>query len=91
MRNNVYRKIVVSPRGIKRYYNNHIDEFSSKGGMSFRHILIKFSGYDTKEEAKLATENLLNKLKEGADFNSIAKEHSRAHTLTEGVYGKLMR
>ncbi len=77
MRDNVYRKIVVSPRGIKRYYSEHIDEFSRKGGVSFRHILIKFSGYKTKEEAKSATENLLNKLKNDEDFDTIAKEHSR--------------
>ncbi len=65
MRENVYRKIVISPKGIKRYYNEHVDEFSTKGGMSFRHILIKFSSYDSKEEAKSAAENLLNILKKG--------------------------
>ncbi len=77
MRENVYRKIVISPKGIKRYYNEHVDEFSTKGGMSFRHILIKFSSYDSKEEAKSAAENLLNILKKGDDFESIAKNHSR--------------
>jgi parvulin-like peptidyl-prolyl isomerase len=88
MRDNVYRKIVVSPKGIKRYYNEHIDEFSRKGGMSFRHILIKFSSYDTKEEAKSAAENLLNRLKEGEDFESIAKKHSRGpHADRGGLWG----
>ncbi len=77
MRDNVYRKIVVSPKGIKRYYNDHIDEFSRKGGMSFRHILIKFSSYEAKENAKSAAENLLNMLNKGEDFESIAKKHSR--------------
>lgn len=88
MRDNVYRKIVVSPKGIKRYYNEHIDEFSTKGGMSFRHILIKFSSYKTKEEAKPAAENLLNRLEEGEDFESIAQKHSRGpHADKGGLWG----
>ncbi len=88
MRDNVYRKIVVSPKGIKRYYNEHIDEFSKKGGMSFRHILIKFSSYETKTEARSAAENILNKLNEGEDFESIAKKHSRGpHADRGGLWG----
>ncbi len=88
MRDNVYRKIVVSPKGIKRYYNEHIDEFSKKGGMSFRHILIKFSSYETEEEAKSAVENLLNRLKEGEDFETVAKNHSRGpHADRGGLWG----
>ena len=76
MRANVYRKIVVTPKEIKRYYQDHIDEFSMKGSMSFRHILIKRSSYDSDEEAKVAAEDLLNRLKKGEDFDTLAKEHS---------------
>ncbi len=77
MRENVYRKIIVTPKGIKRYYQNHIDKFSTKGSMSFRHMLIKFSSYNSDEESKTAAEDLLNRLKNGEDFDALAKEHSR--------------
>jgi parvulin-like peptidyl-prolyl isomerase len=84
MRENVYRKIVVTPRGIKCYYKDHIDEFSKKGSMSFRHILIKFSSYNSDEEAKVAAEDLLNRLKNGEDFETLAKEHSRGPHASRG-------
>ncbi len=87
MRENVYRKIVVTPRGIKRYYKDNIDEFSKKGSMSFRHILIKFSSYNSDEEAKVAAEDLLNRLKNGEDFETLAKEHSRGpHAARGGLW-----
>ena len=88
MRENVYRKIVVTPKGIKRYYKDHIDEFSRKGSMSFRHMLIKFSSYNSGEEAKVAAEDLLNRLKNGEDFEALAKEHSRGpHAGRGGLWG----
>jgi Parvulin-like peptidyl-prolyl isomerase len=88
MRKNVYRKIVVTPKEIKRYYQDHIDEFSMKGSMSFRHILIKRSSYDSDEEAKVAAEDLLNRLKNGEDFDTLVKEHSGGpHADRGGLWG----
>jgi parvulin-like peptidyl-prolyl isomerase len=77
MRENVYRKIVITPKEIKRYYQENTDEFSREGSLSFRQILIKFSGYETREEAKPATEDILNRLGNGEEFEDLAKEHSR--------------
>ena len=88
MRENVYRKIIVTPKGIKRYYQDHIDEFSMESSMSFRHIMIKFSSYNLDEEAKVAAEDLLTKLKSGEDFDTLAKEHSRGpHADNGGLWG----
>ncbi len=88
MRTNVYRKIIVTPKGIKRYYQDHIDEFSRKRSMSFRHILIKFSSYNSDEETKIVAEDLLNSLKSGEDFDTLAKEHSRGpHADRGGLWG----
>ncbi len=77
MRENVYRKIVVTPKGIRHYYQENIDEFSKEGSLSFRQILIKFSGYKTKEDAKSAAEDILNRIKNGEEFEALAKEHSQ--------------
>lgn len=77
MRDNVYRKIIVTPKEIKRYYQEHTDEFSREGSLSFRQILIKYSGYKTREEAKSAAEDILNRLKNGEEFEALAKELSQ--------------
>jgi parvulin-like peptidyl-prolyl isomerase len=84
MRDNVYRKIVVTPKGIKRYYQEHTDEFTREGSLSFRHILLMFSRYETKEDAKSAAEDILNRLKSGEEFGDLAKEYSRGPHSDEG-------
>ena len=84
MRDNVYRKIVVTPKGIKRYYQEHTDEFSREGSLSFRQILIKFSGYKTREDTKSVAEDILNRLKNGEEFEDLAKELSRGPHSDEG-------
>ncbi|MGR3173169.1 MAG: peptidylprolyl isomerase [Candidatus Scalindua sp.] len=84
MRDNVYRKIKVTPKGIKRYYQEHTDEFSREGSLSFRQILIKFSGYKTREDAKSATEDILNRLKNGEKFEDLARERSRGPRSDKG-------
>ena len=88
MRENVYRKIIVTPKGIKRYYKDHIDEFSMKGSMSFRHILIRRSSYNSDEESQVAAEDLLNRLTNGEGFGTLAKENSRGpHADKGGLWG----
>ena len=84
MRDNVYRKIVVTPKGIKRYYQEHTDEFTREGSLSFRHILLMFSRYETKEDAKFAAEDILNRLKSGEEFGDMANEYSRGPHSDEG-------
>jgi len=88
MRDNVYRKIVITPKGIKRYYQEHTDEFSREGSLSFRHILLMFSKYKTKEDAKSAAEDIVNRLKNGEEFGDLAKEYSRGpHSDEGGLWG----
>ncbi len=84
MRDNVYRKIVITPKRIKRYYQEHTDEFTREGSLSFRHILLMFSRYETKEDAKSAAEDILNRLKSGEEFGDMAKEYSRGPHSDEG-------
>lgn len=84
MRDNVYRKIIVTPKGIRRYYQEHTDEFSREGSLSFRHILLMFSKYKTKEDAKSVAEDIVNRLKNGEEFGDLAKEYSRGPHSDEG-------
>lgn len=87
LRENVYRKIVITPKDMKRYYQDNIDEFSEERKLSFRQILIKYSGYKTKKEAKSVAEKLLNRLEDGEEFEVVAKEHSQGpHAYRGGLW-----
>ncbi|MDR4503439.1 MAG: peptidyl-prolyl cis-trans isomerase [Candidatus Scalindua sp.] len=88
LRENVYRKIIVTPRRMKRYYEEHIDDYSEEGSLSFRQILVRFSSYDSREEAKTFAETLLKKLEDGEIFADIAKEFSEGpHSYKGGLWG----
>ncbi len=87
LRENVYGKIIITPKEMKRYYQDNSDKFSGERKLSFRQILIKTSGYKTKEEAKSVAEKLLNRLKNGEEFEIVAKEHSQGpHAYKGGLW-----
>ncbi len=88
LRENVYKKIIVTPKKMKSYYEEHIDDFSEDQTLSFRQILIRFSSYDSHEEAKSFAEVLLEKLNSGEKFADIAKEFSEGpHSYKGGLWG----
>ncbi|MDR4496896.1 MAG: peptidyl-prolyl cis-trans isomerase [Candidatus Scalindua sp.] len=88
LRENVYRKIHITPKQIKRYYEEHMEDFSEEGSLSFRQIFVRFSSYDSHEEAKSFAEELLKKLKNGEKFADIAKEYSQGpHSYKGGLWG----
>lgn len=71
-----YIKDNITDKEIKDYYN---DEFA--GDISAKHILIKVKSDSdeeglTDEEAKAKAEDLIQKLNDGADFSTLAKENS---------------
>lgn len=71
----------VSPteEEIRQYYDAHEGEFNKGKEIHARHILFRVD-QDAEEEAvnqaKAKAEELLQQLKEGADFAELAKEHS---------------
>jgi len=71
-----YIKDNITDKEIKDYYN---DEFA--GDISAKHILIKVKSDSdeeglTDDEAKAKAEDLIQKLNDGADFSTLAKENS---------------
>jgi parvulin-like peptidyl-prolyl isomerase len=77
LRRNVLPYVAVSPREIRDYYRTHVDGFSQKKQVKFRQILIRFSEYETKEQARKVADGLLEKLRAGVSFETLAQEQSR--------------
>ncbi|CAG0940481.1 Peptidyl-prolyl cis-trans isomerase D [Candidatus Brocadiaceae bacterium] len=77
MKDNVYNRVKVQPKLLKRYYTENIDEFRQKKEVSLRQIMIKFSAHNNKKEEALSlTQQIVKRLEKGEDFSAIAKQHS---------------
>jgi peptidyl-prolyl cis-trans isomerase D len=73
--NDYINKIEIGEDEIEFYYNTHIDEFEHPESIRARHIL-----FDDEDIAK----DVLEKLKNGADFSELAKEYSKGPTKDTG-------
>jgi peptidyl-prolyl cis-trans isomerase D len=77
-------KVQVTPADLKSYYNAHVDEFRVPEEVKVRHILVSTppAGPDGKvdpkavETARTKAEDILKKIKGGANFADIAKKSS---------------
>jgi peptidyl-prolyl cis-trans isomerase D len=77
-------KATVTADELKRYYNQHMDEFRVPEEVKVRHILIKTPapGADGKvdpkavDAARAKAEDLLKKIKAGGNFAELAKKNS---------------
>lgn len=77
MKDNVYNRVKVQPKLLKRYYSENIDEFRQKKEVSLRQIMIKFSAHkNNKEETLSLTQQIMKRLEKGEDFSTLAKQHS---------------
>ncbi|HLG29554.1 MAG TPA: peptidylprolyl isomerase [Candidatus Brocadiales bacterium] len=84
MREHVYTKVSVPPKDARNYYNEHIDEYQETKRVKLRQILIRFSGYNTKEDAKWMAKQLLGRLKQGEDFVTLAENYSQEPNASRG-------
>ncbi|MCF6156913.1 MAG: hypothetical protein E3K36_17130 [Candidatus Brocadia sp.] len=85
MKENVYNKVKVQPKLLRRYYTENIDEFRQKKEVSLRHIMIKFSAHNnSKEETFSVAQNVMNRIKKGEDFSALAKQYSDGQKAENG-------
>lgn len=84
MREHVYEKVSVPPKDVRNYYNKHIDEYQEEKKVNLRQILLRFSGYKTKEDAEWMARQLLRRLKEGEDFATMAENYSQEPRASNG-------
>jgi peptidyl-prolyl cis-trans isomerase SurA len=77
----VKSKIVVTNEEIEKYYNDHREKYAGKSKYHIWNMAIRFSAYADAAEKQLAAEKMeavLAKLKQGASFESLAKENPSA-------------
>jgi parvulin-like peptidyl-prolyl isomerase len=85
MKENVYNKIIIQPKLLRRYYIENIDEFRQKKEVKLRHIMIKFSTHNNnKEETFSITQQIMKRLEKGEDFSNLAKQFSEAAHADDG-------
>lgn len=85
MKENVYNKVKVQPKLLRRYYTENIDEFRQKKEVSMRQIMIKFSAHDHDKEKTLSlAQQIVKRLEKGEDFSALAKQYSDGPKAEEG-------
>jgi peptidyl-prolyl cis-trans isomerase D len=74
----VAQSIAISDEDLRKLYDQNKDNFRVPERVSVRHILLKTTGVPKEEVAKIKTkaEGLLQQLRQGADFNDLAKKNS---------------
>lgn len=75
----VRERVEISEREIESYYKEHRDDYATPEEVHARHILIKVDSDAEEEEREAArerAEEILKRLREGADFEAMAKEYS---------------
>lgn len=69
-------KIEVEEAVLRDYFEGHRDEYQVPEERNVSHILIQAESEGETEQALKKSEDLLQKLRDGADFAELAKQHS---------------
>ena len=77
----------VTDDQVKKYYDEHADEFKEAEQIKVRHILIPIAPNATAEQkaqARKKAQEALAQVKTGGDFGALAKKYSTGPTAAEG-------
>lgn len=83
----VKSKIVITKEDIKAYYEKHLDKYAGEEKYHLRNIIMKvplFATEDEKLKIKKKMDDILEKLKAGASFETMAKQYSESSAAAEG-------
>jgi len=81
-------KIFVNPQEVTEYYDKNIEQFQKKEKVKVLSIYIPFEG--DKDAAKKKANVALELIKNGDDFESVAKEYSKSSSLGVVERGQLL-
>ncbi len=76
---NLVKADSITAEAVQAYYDAHKDEYAVRKAAKARHILLKLAEDASEAEVQATTEKmqgLLNQIKEGADFATLAKDNS---------------
>lgn len=79
--------VKISDEEVKKYYDEHEEEFSTPAQVRVSHILIQFDGdaaEEQKKEAKKKAQKALSRVKSSEDFSAVAKEVSDCPSSEKG-------
>ena len=80
----VKSKISVLPSETNDYYEKHKDQFRENDKYRVKNILIKAKDEVSFELARVEIENIYNKLKEGENFDDLARQYSQGPNAEKG-------
>ncbi|MEE9558339.1 MAG: peptidylprolyl isomerase [Candidatus Brocadiales bacterium] len=80
----VYRKINVSPRDVREYYQEHKDEFVKEKSVKIAQMMLLFSSYSSKKEAREKANEIRARALSGEDFDALVKELSEGPRASSG-------
>ncbi len=80
----VYRKINISPRDIREYYQKHKKEFVKERSVKVVLIMLEFSSYPSKKEAREKAREIRGRALKGEDFSALVKEFSEGPRASSG-------
>jgi peptidyl-prolyl cis-trans isomerase SurA len=83
----VKSKIVITKEDIKAYYDDHIKEYGGTQKYQLRNIIMKvplFADTGGKLEIKAKMDDILEKLKGGASFETLAAKYSESPAASDG-------
>lgn len=81
-------KIVITREDVKKYYNEHIEKYAGETKYHIWNIFVRFSGLADESQKQYAfsqMEMVLNKLKQGRSFESLAAEKPDSQTSPQGT------
>jgi len=73
---NISSEIIISPHKIQLYYEQHTNDFRESDKAKVRMIMLNKPNEDEAAHVKGRAEEILTRLREGADFADMAKEYS---------------
>jgi parvulin-like peptidyl-prolyl isomerase len=76
MRDQFVPQPIISPLKVENYYRQHQDQFTVPARIKFRWIRMDKSDDDTNGVTRKRMEEVLSQIKDGADFDDLAKTYS---------------
>ena len=80
---NISSEVIISPRKIEKYYNEHATNYTVEDQVKLRMIVLNKTS-ETDEQARKLAGDIETKLKDGASFEEMAKVYSQGSQRAEG-------